>query len=163
MDYVFVVDISSSDQRRDWLDFDNTLNCRYHLSFFSNFSREKSVARRIQSRRIFFHCSFFMCFTTYWRLLIPEAGSNISISFPVVGSYIVSLRPHSLAPITGVPQAIDSTGAIPKSSSMGIYIVAVAHWIRRMSSVSSGDSRARILSFPAIRARILSFSGSFFP
>jgi hypothetical protein len=46
------------------------------------------------------------------------AWSDINI--PVFLSRIVSFNHPSFTPITGLPAAIDSTGLIPKSSSIGI-------------------------------------------
>lgn len=69
------------------------------------------------------HSSFVVFCIVSIKFWIQESRFNISISFPVLSGIIVSLSHHSLAPITGVPQAILSTGDIPKSSSIGIYIV----------------------------------------
>lgn len=85
------------------------------------------------------------------------------MSFPVFPSTIVSSSPHSFAPITGTPHAIDSTGDIPKSSSTGIYIIAIALDISEINISSRGAGMGNIFLYPDASVSSLSFSGSFCP
>ena len=49
---------------------------------------------------------------------------SFDIRIPVLPSIIDSISPPSLTPITGLPQAMNSSCVIPASSSTGIYIPA---------------------------------------
>jgi hypothetical protein len=57
--------------------------------------------------------------------IISSTSAQAFIKTQVFLSIIVSLSPPSFTHKTGFPAAILSTGLIQKSSSIGIYIVAI--------------------------------------
>ena len=132
------------------------------LRFFENDSRENSSARFRQSSRIFCQSNKGTSSRTICNRFTPDSGV-ISIRVPVFPSITVSFSPHSFAPITGTPHAIDSTGDIPKSSSTGIYIIAIAFATRDINTASLGAGIGKMFLHHSARAKSLSFSGSFFP
>lgn len=83
--------------------------------FESNFSSENSPALLTQ-----FTSSESAYSGVIFLIALLRFSELTSIRSPVSLLIIVSLSHHSLAQITGIPQAIDSIGVIPKSSSTGI-------------------------------------------
>jgi hypothetical protein len=71
--------------------------------------------------------------------MISDIRIFLGSKYPVSQSIIVSLRPPSLTQITGFHADIDSSGLIQKSSSIGIYILAIQFPIYSVNPLFSGS------------------------
>jgi hypothetical protein len=89
----------------------------FFLSFSPNVSTENSRARATQSSFILKERGKS---STLTASQIDPGVTSLSIRMPVFSGRIVSRSHPSSTPITGTPQAIDSIGLMPKSSSRGI-------------------------------------------
>gem|GEM_PF-1264162 len=107
-----------------------------------NLSRLKLLACMMQSS---FICRLFSCVSSCTAFINSSIVAFGEIRIQVLQFITVSFNHQSLTPITGTQQAIDSMGLIQKSSSIGIYIVAIASLINFLSSSSLGDLIAVIL------------------